>query len=74
MFWICSSHALNFVTYPPHLIVVKTASQECEVICSKTHRHMTKLLVKKKYIEICELGEMTTIEYMRDRTTILPIG
>lgn len=47
IFWICSSHALNFVTCPPHFTVVEMASQGGEIICSVTQGEENMCLSKK---------------------------
>lgn len=60
MFWICSFHALNFVTYPSHVTAVEVASQEGEIICLESHGEMETCGCQRT-IEICELGNKTAV-------------
>lgn len=60
IFWTCSSHALNFVTYPPHVTVVEVASQEGKIICLKSHREMETCDCQRT-VRICELGKKITV-------------
>lgn len=65
IFWIFSFHALNFVTYPPHVTAVEMASQEGEIICLKSHRE-TETCGCQRTIRICELGNKATILYREE--------